>query len=368
MNTIAKPPTMVDEHTATAQAALIPAPASPMDMLRIAVERGASIEILNKLMDLQERVEVSHARKAFDTAIATAKAEIPSIPKNRPGHNGRNYADMAGIAKIIDPIIHKHGLSYRFRSQRIGNELIMTCILCHRAGHFEENSLPGPLDIGPGRNSMQAIGSSCTYLQRYTLTQALGLSFTDDDDDDDAESIGDIPSRLVKNNEPKIKPRDEYANFIREIFTLHGEAELLHHFSQYAELMDAWGDQSYYDAVEKFAARLSGSNKEFKALQEEASGFRSRLKLVAWMATLTVEGKPWQEILRRYLRVKLDKLKAKDRELALKADDKAHADQWVHDTDDADPRPATADDFDHEADEAAQAISDRAIAIRNGKR
>jgi hypothetical protein len=151
-----------------------------MDMLNHAVSQGAGIEVLEKLMALQERWERNQARKAFDAALAAATAEIPVIAKNKQGHTGK-YADFAALARVVDPIISKHGLHYRFRTTQ-DDRIRVTCILSHDAGHAEENSLVGPADTSGSKNAIQAIGSTLTYLQRYTLSQALGLAASDDDD------------------------------------------------------------------------------------------------------------------------------------------------------------------------------------------
>lgn len=154
---------------------------TPMDMLNQAVERGANIEVLTKLMDLQERWETNQARKAFDAAIAEAKAEIAPVVRNATGHNNKKYADFAAIARAVDPIITKHGLSYRFRSEQT-ERISVTCILSHKAGHSEQTTLSGPPDGSGSKNAIQAIGSTLTYLQRYSLVQALGLAASNDDD------------------------------------------------------------------------------------------------------------------------------------------------------------------------------------------
>ena len=70
----------------------------------------------------------------------------------------------------------------------------MTCILSHKAGHSEETTLAGPADASGSKNAIQAIGSTLTYLQRYTLVQALGLAATLDDD---GSSAGD-PERISR--------------------------------------------------------------------------------------------------------------------------------------------------------------------------
>src|SRR5579859_5183819 len=99
---------------------------TPMDMLNRAVTQGANIELIEKLKGLQERWEKNQARKAFDRAIAAAKAEIPVIPKNRNvGFDSKRtdsrtdywHEDLGKIAEIVTPILSKYGLSYRFRTR-----------------------------------------------------------------------------------------------------------------------------------------------------------------------------------------------------------------------------------------------------------
>jgi hypothetical protein len=159
----------------------LPAVVTPMAMLAKAVEGGADIDVLEKLMGLSERWESNQARKAFDEAVASAKAEIPVIVKNASSHNSK-YADFAAIAKAVDPVLSKHGIRYRFRTQQNDKSISVTCVLTHKDGHAEENTLTGPVDATVGKNAIQAIGSTLTYLQRYSLVQALGLAASNDDD------------------------------------------------------------------------------------------------------------------------------------------------------------------------------------------
>lgn len=188
--------TKIDGTALTPAADVWGAPAAlqaqtPMDMLSIAVSRGASIEELGMLMALAERQEANQARRAFDAAIAQAKAEIPTIVKNRTvdftsakGRTHYRYEDLAEIARTIDPILAKNGLHYRFRTHNPPNELItVTCVIAHRDGHFEENSLSGARDESGSKNGHQAIQSAVTYLERCTLKASLGLAASNEDDD-----------------------------------------------------------------------------------------------------------------------------------------------------------------------------------------
>lgn len=176
------------------QPAPVPAQAmTPMDMLATAIERGMDIGILDKLMGLQERHEANLGRKAFDAAIAAAKAEIPVIIKDRkvgfdskkPGASSTHYKheSLGEIARTIDPILAKHGLSYRWRSAQGEGGVTVTCVLSHKDGHSEETTLKASADNSGNKNSIQAIASTTTYLSRYTLKMALGLATAEADDD-----------------------------------------------------------------------------------------------------------------------------------------------------------------------------------------
>jgi len=178
---------------------------TPMDMVGRAVASGASIEVVEKLMALHERWEANQGRKAFDEAMAAAKAEIPVIFKSREvdftsakGRTHYRYEDLAEIAKTINPILGKHGLSYRFRTTSPANEPVtVTCIVSHRLGYSEENSLSAGRDESGNKNSIQAIGSTLTYLQRMTLKAALGLAASSDDDGKAAEAVETITDDQV---------------------------------------------------------------------------------------------------------------------------------------------------------------------------
>lgn len=168
---------------------------TPMEMLDRALSSGATPETLEKLLALQERWEANQAKKAFDAALAAAKSEIPVIAKSRKvdfttskGRTNYQYEDLGEIAKTIDPILSRHGLSYRFRTKSTLNEPIeVTCVVSHELGYSEENTLTAGRDDSGNKNSIQAIGSTITYLQRYTLKAALGLAASKDDDAGKAE-------------------------------------------------------------------------------------------------------------------------------------------------------------------------------------
>lgn len=176
----------------------LPVARDPMQALLNAISQGTTPEILERLMMLHERWERNEARKAYERAMAAAKGEIKPVTKNRKvGFDAKTaggrrtdyqHEDLAQIELEVGPVLSRHGLNYRFRTlNKPGEPVMVTCIIAHEDGHFEENSLSGPIDASGNKNPLQAIGSAVTYLQRYTLKAALGLSAAVDDD---AQGLG----------------------------------------------------------------------------------------------------------------------------------------------------------------------------------
>jgi len=172
---------------------------TPMQMAYQLAARGADAAAIREMLSVGREIERDQARREFDAALSEAKAEIPPIRKNRqvgfesrkPGSARTDYRheDLAEIARTVDPILGKHGLSYRFRTTAQPNEPIsVTCIVSHRLGHSEENTLSAGRDDSGNKNSIQQIGSTITYLQRYTLKAALGLAASNDDDGAQADA------------------------------------------------------------------------------------------------------------------------------------------------------------------------------------
>ena len=65
------------QHTVDIQPAPPRNVVTATDMLSQALASGAGVEVIEKLMALRDRQEATMARRAFDEALAAAKAEIP---------------------------------------------------------------------------------------------------------------------------------------------------------------------------------------------------------------------------------------------------------------------------------------------------
>ena len=168
---------------------LAPTPASnPAYLLQLAVQQGADIDKLERLMALQERWEGEQARKAYNEAFTAFKNEAVKILKGRTVTDGplkgKSYAELHDVVDAVTPALSAHGLSAAWKLTKDDRDWIeVTCTIKHVGGHSESVSMGGPPDAGGAKNAIQARASSVTYLQRYTLKAITGLSEHDDDTD-----------------------------------------------------------------------------------------------------------------------------------------------------------------------------------------
>ena len=161
-----------------------------------AVQSGADIETLERLMQLQERHEDRQARKAFIEAMSLFREKCPPIVKDSfvsyvKKDNSQTEYKHSSLGKAIEtikPILKECGINHVWKTEDVeGGRVRVTCEMSHVGGHMESTSLSAAHDTSGGKNSIQALGSTVTYLERYTLFSILGLASTADDDGEGAD-------------------------------------------------------------------------------------------------------------------------------------------------------------------------------------
>lgn len=167
--------------------------ATPAMLLQIAVQQGADLDKLERLMALQERYEANEARRAYNDAFARFKSAAVKLVKNKEVAagplSGKRYAELHSVVNAVTPELSANGLSASWRITKDDKEWIeVTCTLSHVLGHSESVSMGGPPDTGGAKNGIQARASTVSYLERYTLKAILGLSEQDDDSDGGSSS------------------------------------------------------------------------------------------------------------------------------------------------------------------------------------
>ncbi len=165
-------------------------PVTPAAMLQIAVEQGADLDKLEKLMGLQERWEATQAKKAFVSAMNQFKSDPPKITKNArvsyttdKGETTYDHATLSNVCNAVGKSLSAAGISFRWVTNQEKGIISVTCVMTHDLGHSEKTTLCSTPDQSGGKNGIQAVGSAVTYLQRYTLLAATGLATESQDDD-----------------------------------------------------------------------------------------------------------------------------------------------------------------------------------------
>lgn len=209
-------------------------PADPMVSMieRVVMSPDADLDKLERMLAMKERMDMQNARISFARALSDARSEIPPIMKDatvdftsKKGRTHYKHETLAGIAKVIDPILSRYGLSYRFRTEQGQGGVKVTCIIAHSEGHSEETSLSGAPDGSGSKNSFQAVGSAVTYLQRYTLKAALGLS-AEVDDDGQAAAPRDGGQRQQQRQEQQPSPAQRMCDQMITGIRKHGAASV----------------------------------------------------------------------------------------------------------------------------------------------
>lgn len=117
------------------------------------------------------------------TALSKCQGEItPAIKDSKNPFFKSSYADLNSVWSVCREPLSKHGLAV---IQTIDKDetsaLILITTLVHSSGQWIRSKSPIPLL----KSDPQAMGSSLTYMRRYSLSAIVGIS-TDNDDDGEA--------------------------------------------------------------------------------------------------------------------------------------------------------------------------------------
>lgn len=192
--------------------ALVAAENPFLPLVTLAMEKG-QVDQLERLFELQMKWDADKQRKAFVAAMAAFKEEAGGITiakskqvrfVTQKGVTEYTHAELHDITRALVPVMAKHGLSHRWTLEQTGKDIKVTCVMTHRDGHSETVQMTAQADDSGGKNSIQAIASTKTYLERYTLLAATGIA-TGGEHDDDGRSYGQqVPDECITEEQVKI--------------------------------------------------------------------------------------------------------------------------------------------------------------------
>lgn len=150
-----------------------------------------AVAVMERLVDLQLKVNEKDAERAFNQAFAMMQAKLPAIAKTkrvltRDGGLMYTYAPLDQIDKAITPHLQAHGFAKFFTDvdpKRDPKNVRTRCTLTHIDGHsiYAEAEAP-PDNKNTTVSDMHKSGGASTFTARYALIRVLGLVTTDDND------------------------------------------------------------------------------------------------------------------------------------------------------------------------------------------
>ena len=206
-----------------AQGAMAEAPQPGPDPLmaliqRAATDEGFSVDKLEKLLDVKERWDAEEARKAYVAALAEFKRAAPTLVKDKKvsfSDTKYSHATLGQVASAVAAALAEHGMSHGWSVDQHNGGVTVNCTLTHERGHRESVSMTAPPDDSGKKNAIQRIGSTVTYLERYTLLAITGLAAHEQDDDgvaaggrQKAEHRGSATKRQAPKATPAQPPAD----------------------------------------------------------------------------------------------------------------------------------------------------------------
>lgn len=221
---------------------------SPMGMMMAAVKQGIPLDQIKEMMAIQREWEADEARKAFNEAFAAFKAEAVEVIKRKQvdfatqkGRTQYKHAELSDVVEAVGPALSRHGFSWSWTPEQKNGRIFITCTLLHRLGHEKSVTLDAPADDSGGKNTIQAIVSTTTYLERHTLKAVCGISEKGDDNDGAGA------------DEAALDLRDEWISKLAQAETLEAAADIwqagckaieqTNNLAAFAAFKQAYGDK-----------------------------------------------------------------------------------------------------------------------------
>jgi len=113
-------------------------------------------------------------------ALVAAQKDMPKVePDGINPHFKSRFVTLGHLIAKARPVINKHGIAVaQFPSADAEGKPTLVTILMHESG--ETLQFDAPLFLS--KNDPQGQGSAITYMRRYALASALGISDQEDDD------------------------------------------------------------------------------------------------------------------------------------------------------------------------------------------
>jgi ERF superfamily len=165
---------------------------TPLNLISIALENHAAIDVIERLSALQEKAVARDAEMQFNEAMNAAQSELGRVAPDLDNPQTKSkYASYAALDRKIRPIYTKHGFSLSFDSgdSPLPDTVRVICYVSHRGGHTRKYTGPPMPSDGKGAKGgdvmtkTHATGAAMSYGARYLLKYIFNIAVGEEDTD-----------------------------------------------------------------------------------------------------------------------------------------------------------------------------------------
>jgi hypothetical protein len=151
-------------------------------------------------------------------AMAKAQLQVRSVSKDGSNpHFRSSYVTLDSILAGPVKVFNQHGIAIMQLPSLADNRISVRTVLAHANGANIQSDLSLPCDL----NNPHKVGSTLTYLKRFSLTSILGIPGEEDDDGNAAAGVSSRPNGKL-NRKPIVTarkvPRQDEAKFNLDSF------------------------------------------------------------------------------------------------------------------------------------------------------
>src|SRR3954469_4893237 len=175
-----------------------------MMILQAAVQKGADITTIERLVALQEKMLAREAEIEFNDALFRVQSSLATVRTDMENTSTRSkYASYAQLDRAVRPFYSRERMSLSFDTEESPKGADYVRVLCYvsRGAHTRTYRYDIPADgKGPKGNDVMskthATGAAGSYGMRYLLKMIFNLSIGEDDTD--GNSMGELVDILNK--------------------------------------------------------------------------------------------------------------------------------------------------------------------------
>ena len=179
-----------------------------------------------------ERLKAEEAELAYNAAkgrilrklarikIVKNRSVLYEIEKGKPQkgtYKAFKYAPLEEIDKHLRPLLAEEDMDLSYSDEpREGGDILIRGRLGHLpGGHYEDSLMPAPPDTTGGKSTVQAVGSTNSFLRRYVACNIFNIVVVGDDDNGTGGTIDGTQIKTILDLAKKAKVGPKFLKYMK---------------------------------------------------------------------------------------------------------------------------------------------------------